>query len=595
MLSTLTRTMRVLAGLLVLAATTAAQAPPPDARMMRGDDVFWADPNYDDSHWELIPAQRFTRWQEFQENRLWIRSRLEIPPGADRWALVVRCLCEVYLAGVKLGRGMTLEDKSSAPVVLWLPRGMPPGPALLAVRYSLMPGHEVIAAHWPNGHPRLVPQQSLAPTLAPLTNKPVTPFFVSLVLTAVLAGLWGQRFDTLTKLICAYLVITGPGALPSQDWGWMSAGVRTFWTPLVSAPLPAIVLAVMALLVEVPLRARWLAPFVALLAVSRGLFLAGFWSESPPGWMPLAAYLYPLPVVIASAMGTCFLYKARRLDLARQLLIGVALLTLVLSVLGRITIGSLVMPGGIRQLRGAVSWDASSPLAFGVLAAVYLVRRARERRADEDRMRGELEAARSVQSLLLGQALPAGVEAVYYPASEVGGDFYQAWQTGQGTMLVVGDVSGKGLQAAMTVATIVGAIRRSHDLLPGELLGAINEAMQGQGGFVTCCCVLAGAEQLRIASAGHPAPYLDGVELPIEPGLPLGVISGVSYDEVRAPRPALLTLVSDGVLEAANPSGELFGFERTRQLSLHPAKEIAQAARDWGQTDDISVIHLRQL
>ena len=210
-------------------------------------------------------------------------------------------------------------------------------------------------------------------------------------------------------------------------------------------------------------------------------------------------------------------------------------------------------------------------------------------------MRGELEAARSVQSLLLGQSLPAGVEAVYYPASEVGGDLYQAWQTQEGTMLVVGDVSGKGLQAAMTVATIVGAIRRSHDLLPGELLGALNEAMQGQGGFVTCCCVLAGAEQLRMASAGHPAPYLDGVEVSMEPGLPLGVASGVSYDEVRAPRPALLTLVSDGVLEAANPSGELFGFERTREASLRPAKEIAGAARAWGQTDDITVIHLRRV
>ena len=209
-------------------------------------------------------------------------------------------------------------------------------------------------------------------------------------------------------------------------------------------------------------------------------------------------------------------------------------------------------------------------------------------------MRGELEAARSVQSLLLGQSLPAGIEAVYLPASEVGGDFYQCWGTAAGTMLVVGDVSGKGMPAAMTVSTIIGALRAFRNLPPAELLAALNQMLVGHGGFVTCCCVLASADGLRIANAGQPAPYLDGEEFAVEPGLPLGIVADTAYAEASAVRPAILTLVSDGVIEAANASGELLGFERAQALMGKPAKEVAEAARVWGQTDDITVVRLRR-
>jgi len=81
--------------------------------------------------------------------------------------------------------------------------------------------------------------------------------------------------------------------------------------------------------------------------------------------------------------------------------------------------------------------------------------------------------------------------------------------------------------------------------------------------------------------------------LEVPAGLPLGITPDAEYVETTHVLTGQLTLVSDGVVEAANASGELFGFDRTREISVKPAKEIAEAARAWGQNDDITVVTLR--
>jgi serine phosphatase RsbU (regulator of sigma subunit) len=159
--------------------------------------------------------------------------------------------------------------------------------------------------------------------------------------------------------------------------------------------------------------------------------------------------------------------------------------------------------------------------------------------------------------------------------------------------VLVGDVSGKGLKAAMTVAAIVGALRHRRSHTPADVLAELNGILLGASGFVTCCCVLVEPDQVRIATAGHPAPYLDGVEFAGPGGLPLGLTADATYTESSANRPSILTLVSDGVVEAENPQRELFGFARTREISGQTAQEIAEAAKAWGQTDDITVVTVR--
>jgi serine phosphatase RsbU (regulator of sigma subunit) len=96
------------------------------------------------------------------------------------------------------------------------------------------------------------------------------------------------------------------------------------------------------------------------------------------------------------------------------------------------------------------------------------------------------------------------------------------------------------------------------------------------------------------ANAGHLSPYVSGKEVAVECGLPLGLEEHAVYKESRFQlrAGAQLTLLSDGVVEARNAQGELFGFERSAQLSTEPAEKVAQAAQAFGQEDDITVLTL---
>ena len=235
--------------------------------------------------------------------------------------------------------------------------------------------------------------------------------------------------------------------------------------------------------------------------------------------------------------------------------------------------------------------------------AILLNRRAARVDAERQRLGGELAAASEVQSLLLSAPAATGnytVDAVYLPASEVGGDFYHVLDCGRGSQLVVvGDVSGKGLRAAMLVSVAVGALRAARSDSPAEVLAVMNRALCGNsgGGFVTCCCVRLDPNGAAvIANAGHLPPYLAGHGVEVDSGLPLGVLPEAEYSETRITLEpdGTLTLFSDGVVEATKPDGELFGFERTREISGKSAGQIAEAAKAWGQNDDITVVTVRR-
>lgn len=258
------------------------------------------------------------------------------------------------------------------------------------------------------------------------------------------------------------------------------------------------------------------------------------------------------------------------------------------------------IPIGSASLQLSDLGDLLFVLAIGVVMFFRFTRVSRE----QIRAAAELEAAREIQQRLVPAQLPEvkgyTVEAAYIPAQEVGGDFYQIFDQGKcSEIVVVGDVSGKGLKAAMTGTLALGALRAlaAEGLGPAELLSRLNGqiAETSQGGFITCVCLhIDDCGTVTIANAGHLAPYRNGEELGVSFDLPLGILPGQRYEEriFRLNPGDHLTLLSDGVLEARDAHGALFGFERTRAISMQGASEIANEARRFGQEDDITVLRL---
>src|SRR5215469_14209406 len=130
------------------------------------------------------------------------------------------------------------------------------------------------------------------------------------------------------------------------------------------------------------------------------------------------------------------------------------------------------------------------------------------------------------------------------------------------------------------------------------MLSRLNEFLYGQtdGGFVTCLCGLVAPNgKLNLSNAGHLAPYRNGQEMPCASGLPLGLVAAAEYagTELQLGESDILTFLSDGVVEARNAQGELFGFDRAQAISEEPARKIAESAVEFGQEDDITVLGMR--
>jgi serine phosphatase RsbU (regulator of sigma subunit) len=244
-----------------------------------------------------------------------------------------------------------------------------------------------------------------------------------------------------------------------------------------------------------------------------------------------------------------------------------------------------------------------SAFAFALIILLRSNRVSRERGL----LDAEVASAREVQQVILPEAIQSipgfRIESVYEPAREVGGDFFQILPAADnGVLLVVGDVAGKGLPAAMLVSLLVGTIRTAADdtHAPDRLLGKMNERLIGRtrGGFSTALVAhITSIGSVTIANAGHLPPYLDGKEVELPGALPLGIASSVRYEtsRIRIEPSSRLTFYSDGVIEAQNKSGQLFGFDRARELSTQPAATIAEAAKAFGQKDDITVITVERV
>ncbi len=244
-------------------------------------------------------------------------------------------------------------------------------------------------------------------------------------------------------------------------------------------------------------------------------------------------------------------------------------------------------------------------LVIGALVARRFVNSQVAQRLERQSIDQDLEQASELQQrVLIPEPITSAlftVENAYYPARTVGGDFFQVIAHPDGSLLVVvGDVSGKGMAAAMLVAVLVGAVRTRADETfdPAAILHTLNGRLLGRAGDHFATCVVAHIRPggiMRVANAGHLPPYRNGVAMELPGSLPLGIIPETHYDvfTVQLAAADQLTFLTDGVPEARNATGELLGFERLAAMASQTPESIAAAAMAHGQDDDMTIVSVR--
>jgi serine phosphatase RsbU (regulator of sigma subunit) len=255
-----------------------------------------------------------------------------------------------------------------------------------------------------------------------------------------------------------------------------------------------------------------------------------------------------------------------------------------------------------------------------------LVRQQQQEAQERERIEQELRIARLIQQTLLPKTLPQlpgyEVAAYYQPAREVGGDFYDFLELDDGRLgVVVGDVTDKGVPAALVMATTRTILRASAQRLfsPGEVLKRANDALVTDippNMFITCLYAILEPESghLVYANAGHDLPYRrlgggDGVAEELRArGMPLGLMPGMGYEEkeVILERGESVLFYSDGLVEAHDPKREMFGFPRLQGLvGTHRTggsslvgfllSELTRfVGEGWEQEDDITLVTLER-
>jgi serine phosphatase RsbU (regulator of sigma subunit)/predicted ester cyclase len=250
-------------------------------------------------------------------------------------------------------------------------------------------------------------------------------------------------------------------------------------------------------------------------------------------------------------------------------------------------------------------------------------RRLEQEMRERERVEQEMRVARRIQQGSLPEGVPSlggwQIDPYYQPAREVGGDFYEFYQLGDGRVgFAVGDGTGKGVPAAILMtgtSAYLGGVAAASGSSPGETLALANEALFARippNMFVTCFYAILDPKSasLTYANAGHDLPYLhrngDAEELRAR-GMPLGIMPGMSYEEreVSLSEGNCVLFYSDGLVEAHNPRGEMFGFPRLRALVAEHGEErslgnflleelYSFVGESWEQEDDITLLTLRR-
>jgi len=615
----------------VVAATILGSVRITDGWRFRvGDDPAWANPAFDDTSWDKIDLKQSLLEQgiESYTGYAWYRLRLRPVPAPESGVLSLSLMLipysvgqvQVMANGAEAGRTLGMSEHphmyQAAPINVPLGRVAADGTVLIAIRTWIgVPTNNGALRHVELGDPDSLAERVTLETGRQWERDVVASLLASFLFlaVAVLAAtlymaqrnhseyLWLALLCISVSLRAFVVAAFALGYIPIITFNLLNPWAAWFFTVTTLEFILRFTAIPWRRFVRVSQIAVLLLPITAMLHL-----------EEPFRYLSLISQFFFCTVIIV------MLWRAWRRGRPEA---GVMLLPFFLAatadsidILLNFAANRNWVPPYFASHRfhfGPIEYDTGTIayLVFLCSVVAVILYRFVDVSQEEQRSAAEIEAARSVQALLIPTRLPSNrnfmFESAYLPANGVGGDFFQVLPLKDDSMLiVVGDVSGKGLQAAMNASTLVGALRNeiSHD--PATVLSHLNQVMIGAmsapgvntvAGFATCLCArIYPSGQMTIANAGHLSPYRDGRELELAACLPLGVIPNVEYEQmtVQLKHGDRLTFLSDGVVEATDPKGELFGFERTQQVSHEPARYIAQIAQRFGQTDDITVVSL---
>ena len=597
-----------------------------------GDDPWWAAANFDDSKWPVVTAGRHLVDQGYPNaNQIWYRTHVLVPADAGQLLLGVEAFYgsyEVFVNGTRIGGEGSLTGRGEARAGRMILFGIPKeavrsGELIIAIHgvtataaYALATGAAGIVADTKIviGGPAALTPQTFASYITSVTNEWIYLFLVLFVVIAVLT-LYRALPEQKEYLFIAWCGAFSLVSCCSLLFGYFKLrlpasgvvyGIEIFTASVYAALMYEVV---MQLVHRHP--PAWMRVLQGLLVFDALLFELCF-AGLVPLWVCVSS-LAAVHIALDLALPVYLVREVHHGNRDAPVLLAFQLVSSVLQILyyssyflykAHLVTAPYNLPPPLHVGRYSFPSPTITTLYFwGTLLVIVMLRTIRLAR-EKAEIAAEVEAARTVQQMLIPVVPPVTpgfvVESVYLPARQVGGDFYLVAPSKDGSLLIVtGDVSGKGLQAAMVVSTILGALRNESSRSPTTVLANLNQVLLGQvRGFVTCIAALIAPDgRITLANAGNPAPYLNGRELAVCACLPLGIIAGIAYDETGG-HLALgdnLTFVSDGVVEATAPvTRELFGFERTQAISSQAANAIAEAARAFAmgapQADDITIL-----
>ena len=617
-----------------------------------GDDPAWSQPGFDDSTWstvDLTPppgsadetlgisgylpgwtALGYPNYSGFA----WYRLRVNVEGGSRRLALKMPDQADdayqIFADGQEIGSfgkftAHHVTAYSTLPMDFRLPKGVGNGPLTIAIRIWMDSATPFNSPDAGGLHgPPVLGYASVIGALTELDYDDTAHFnaggfiesmILAMALLMTLSLFWLDREEKAyfwLALVCLATLLSNAIVLSANFTPWIGQTSAVILIDVVLTPLRiglwVLFWGYWFRIEEIDRLHRVVWALAAILMVGTAMIRPPLYGQHVP--VHFESWITPLLLVVKLCLGALLFWIAYR-GLTRQKTEGWMAASAVLLVfianyqrqMRLLHIPTTFAVAGFTVQLGTLATVVSLLL----ITVMVLIRFFTAQRLKEQ-WKLEIQQAQHVQQILIPNQLPKvhglTIESEYRPAREVGGDFFQVipGELPDSVLILVGDVTGKGMQAGMLVAVIVGAVRAAaqHSSDPEQILHEINvQLCERQHASATCLMLRIDPDgSVLIANAGQLPPYLNGKEIEMEGALPLGTIPDADHSIARLTlQPGdTFIVMSDGIVEAQNSSGDLFGFDRINQLLEEntSAQGIADAAQAFGQEDDILVLQVRR-